>query len=111
MKLLLVLSALFALSTLAKPKEIDPMSGLVVAEGMETVRAHCMACHSAKLVSQNRMSRDSWLQTIRWMQKSQGLWPLGPHEKIILDYLETHYSPNEAGRRANLPKYLLPNYN
>ena len=39
---------------------------------------------------------------IDWMQATQGLWELGDNEPIILDYLATHYAPEEVGRRANL---------
>lgn len=98
---------LFSCGAYATPA-VDPASGLAVGEGLEIVRAHCSGCHSVKLVTQNRMSRDNWLQTIRWMQKTQGLWPLGEHEKTILDYLEKYYSPLQTGRRANLPTHLLP---
>jgi hypothetical protein len=86
----------------------DPITGFVVSENYEIVRAHCTACHSAKLVTQNRMTRDNWLETIRWMQKSQGLWPLGVQEQKILDYLESHYSPIAISRRSPIPSHLMP---
>ena len=98
-----------ALSIQAQEKTTyDPITGLVIDENYDIVRAHCTACHSAKLVTQNRMTRDNWLETIRWMQKSQGLWPLGVQEQKILDYLETHYSPIAISRRSPIPSYLMP---
>ncbi len=78
-------------------------TGLIYAEGFEWVRSTCTACHSAKLVTQNRASRAGWLEMIRWMQASQGLWDLGDKEKPILDYLAKHYAPEDIGRRAPLP--------
>lgn len=75
------------------------------------VRAHCTACHSAALITQNRLTREGWTETIRWMQKKQGLWPLGQHEEVILNYLVTHYSPNEHGRRKALSPDLMPHQN
>ncbi len=81
---------------------IHVMSGLKVAEGWEVVRGVCTACHSAKMITQTKATRDGWLQMIRWMQKNQGLWDLGEQEKIILDYLAAHYAPDEGGRRPNL---------
>ena len=78
-------------------------TGLVYAEGFEWVRSTCTACHSAKLVTQNRATRAGWLEMIRWMQSTQGLWDLGEKEKPILDYLAKHYAPEEIGRRAALP--------
>lgn len=77
-------------------------TGLVYAEGFELVRGTCTACHSAKLITQNRATREGWEQMIRWMQKTQNLWDLGANEPIILDYLAAHYAPEEIGRRANL---------
>ena len=97
------------LSLQAKEKlSYDPITGFVIAQHYEIVRAHCTACHSAKLVTQNRMTRENWLTTIRWMQKSQGLWPLGVQEPKILDYLESHYSPIAISRRPPIPTHLMP---
>lgn len=81
---------------------------LVEGKNVDLVRAHCTPCHSAALITQNRMSRDAWLETIRWMQKKQGLWPLGEHEAPILDYLEQYYKPVHQGRRKPLAPELMP---
>jgi hypothetical protein len=98
-----------ALSIQAQDKKTyDPITGFVIGKNYEIVRAHCTACHSAKLVTQNRMTRESWLETIRWMQKSQGLWPLGAQEHKILDYLEAYYSPIAVSRRPSIPNHLMP---
>ncbi len=60
-------------------------------------------CQSAKLVTHNRMDRDDWLKTIRWMQETQNLWPFPPDtEKEILDYLAKHYAPLQQYRRPPL---------
>lgn len=75
-------------------------SGLIVAEGWEMVKRNCTACHSGQLVAQNRATKEGWEKMIRWMQTTQGLWDLGEAEPIILDYLATHYAPEETGRRA-----------
>ena len=77
-------------------------SGLVYAEGFEEVRAICTSCHSAKLVTQNRATREGWKQMIRWMQETQGLWDLGVAEPKVLDYLAEYYAPVETGRRTQL---------
>ncbi|GAC07367.1 MAG: hypothetical protein ACW7DW_05675 [Paraglaciecola chathamensis] len=91
----------------ADKAQIDSASGLVIQPGFEMVRAHCTACHSAKLVTQNHMSRERWLSTIRWMQKTQNLWPL-PQEDEILDYLSANYGERDMGRRSPLPAHLMP---
>ena len=89
-----------------RPKH-DKATGLVIDRGFEQVKANCTVCHSAALVIQNRMSHDGWLESIRWMQRTQELWPL-PQEPIILDYLTKNYGPTESGRRKNLADHLLP---
>ncbi|WP_128544655.1 hypothetical protein [Larkinella soli] len=83
----------------------DPNTGLVVDERLNLVIAHCTACHSSKLILQNRFTRDGWKQKIRWMQQTQKLWDLGESEPAVLDYLVTHYGPEKKtfdGRRKPL---------
>jgi len=77
-------------------------TGLLEGTGMQEVINNCTSCHSSRLIIQNRMSRDRWLATIRWMQETQNLWSLGENEDIILDYLAEKYAPSEVGRRKNL---------
>ncbi|WP_413616257.1 hypothetical protein MRB56_07625 [Halomonas cupida] len=89
--------------------DVDPDSGLVMAEGWETVKANCSVCHSISLATQNRGNRKYWADTIQWMQETQGLWPFAPEmEATILDYLAEHYGPRENTRRSNLPPHLMP---
>lgn len=66
------------------------------------VVANCTGCHSGKLVTQNRATREGWTNMIRWMQRTQNLKDLGADEQKILDYLTKNYAPAEQGRRANL---------
>ncbi len=81
----------------------DVATGLLDGEGLAVVKANCLACHSAKLVTQNRFSREGWHKKIVWMQETQGLWDLGENEPIILDYLAEYYAPEErASRRQPL---------
>ena len=89
--------------------EIDPATGLLKAEGWELVAANCTACHSARLVTQNRGDREHWRSMIRWMQQTQNLWPLAPPiEEKILAYLSEHYAAQGFSRRAPLEAHLLP---
>ena len=81
---------------------IHVQTGLVYAEGFDIIRGTCTACHSAKLVTQNRATREGWKEMIVWMQETQGLWDLGASEPIILDYLAKHYAPEEIERRPGL---------
>jgi len=88
--------------------KLNQATGLVEARGHNMVAAHCTACHSAKLISQNQMSRERWLETIRWMQNTQKLWPLGDAEPIILDYLTMWYGPKTQSRRVPIETHLMP---
>lgn len=81
---------------------IHIQTGLIAATGFDQVSANCTVCHSAKLITQNRASREGWSQMIDWMQETQGLWDLGKDRTIILDYLAKHYKPLEKGRRENI---------
>lgn len=96
------------LASAAGAAEVDEASGLVIAPGFEQTKATCTVCHSAKLITQSRADREGWLAMIRWMQETQNLWPLGPNEPIILDYLAENYAPAFSGRRPNLPAELMP---
>lgn len=66
------------------------------------VIANCTGCHSGKLVTQNRATREGWRNMIRWMQETQNLKDLGQDEEKILDYLSKNYAPTTQGRRQNL---------
>lgn len=81
---------------------IHMRTGLVEAEGLMPVVNNCTNCHSAKLITQNRMTKERWIATIRWMQETQNLWDLGANEDIIIDYLVQNYPPQKKGRRQRL---------
>ena len=81
---------------------IHVRTGLVDADGLMTVVNNCTNCHSAKLVTQNRMNTERWNATIKWMQDTQNLWELGRNQEVIVNYLVTNYPPVAKGRRMNL---------
>ena len=74
--------------------DIDPETGLIEAPGFQTVKNNCTVCHSARTFAGRGYTRKVWLEQIRWMQESQGLWEFDEKtEKTILNYLETYYPP------------------
>ncbi|WP_282121820.1 monoheme cytochrome C [Algibacter mikhailovii] len=79
---------------------IHVRTGLIDAEGLMLVVNNCTNCHSAKLVTQNRMTAERWNATIKWMQETQNLWDLGRNQDVIVNYLVTNYPPKSVGRRA-----------
>ena len=89
---------------------IHVATGFVDGDGLTEVIQNCTNCHSAKLVTQNRMTKEGWVATIRWMQETQNLWDLGNNEEIIVNYLATNYAPDQKGRRdilTNIEWYTL----
>lgn len=93
----------FPLTLTATAKDsIDKATGLIIAPGFEVVKTTCVKCHSPKLITEKRATREGWIATIRWMQHSQGLWDLGKAEPEILDYLAKNYAPQNEGRRPPL---------
>jgi len=85
-----------------KKGTIDPENGLIVDDNYKLVEQNCSACHSLKLVTQNRATEEGWKEIIVWMQETQKLWDLGENEPKIITYLGKNYAPNKKGRRLNL---------
>jgi hypothetical protein len=93
----------------AAQAEIDPVTGFKMRGDWELVRGNCTACHSAKLITQQRGTSQQWLTMIRWMQKKQNLWQFDPGtERRIIAYLSENYPPEAARRRAAIPPDLMP---
>jgi len=95
--------------THAQEIELDAFTGLKISADWELVRNNCIACHSPKLITQQRGSEDQWLNMIRWMQKKQNLWQFEPEtEARIIAYLAQNYPPQADRRRAAIPPNLMP---
>lgn len=76
----------------------DSVSGLKIDEKeiWKLARANCGSCHSGRLLAQQSLDRDGWLEAIRRMQSKENLWDLGDSEELILDYLSENYGKNES---------------
>lgn len=93
----------------AAEPELDPVTGFKMTGDWELVRGNCTACHSAKLITQQRGTAQQWLTMIRWMQQKQNLWQFDPGtEERIIAYLSENYPPDAARRRAAIPPDLMP---
>jgi len=107
--LLCLIALLLPISGTAQDTEVDDFTGLIIADGWEKVRANCIACHSPRLITQQRGTATQWLSVIRWMQEKQNLWEFAPEvEATIVDYLATNYPPQADRRRAAIPPELMP---
>lgn len=108
-KISLVAMLSFGLANAAEAKkQHDPESGLIIADGFDQTKAHCTVCHSAKFITQTGKSEKNWIDSIRWMQNTQGLWDLGEDEKIVVGYLAKNYPETIVSRRANIKSHLMP---
>lgn len=88
---------------------LDPVTGLKMTGDWELIRGNCTACHSPKLITQQRGTPQQWLTMIRWMQKKQNLWDFDPEiEQRIITYLADNYPPSDARRRSAIPPELMP---
>ncbi len=68
------------------------LESLPEGPGKEETFYFCHTCHSFLLVSQQRLSRAHWEETMDWMVEEQGMPEIDSEERtLILDYLETHY--------------------
>lgn len=105
----IVLTLLSFVSLAADDPEVDLSTGLVKAADWELVRANCIACHSAALITQQRGTGEQWLAMIRWMQAKQNLWQFDPDvEARIIAYLADSYPPRADRRRAAITPDLMP---
>ena len=98
-----------ATATAAQEPELDTFTGFKMTGDWELVRNNCIACHSAKLITQQSGSKGQWLKLIRWMQAKQNLWQFDPDtETRIITYLADNYPPQADRRRAAITPELMP---
>lgn len=103
------LAALSLADVCAEELSTDPLTGLIKATDWELVRNNCIACHSSRLITQQRGSASQWLGVIRWMQEKQNLWQFDPNTEIkIVAYLAKNYPPRDASRRSAIAQDLMP---
>lgn len=90
----LALAAALSAASAAAQSDYDPVTGLFAAPGYRLVVAHCTACHSARLITQQGATEQGWREMIEWMQEEQGLWPIDEASLAqIIAYLAAHYGP------------------
>jgi cytochrome c len=73
--------------------------GLPPGKGRDEVFNICGACHSLRMVTQQGLSRSSWVDVLAYMNEEQEMDKLDPDdEKLILDYLAKWYGPDRKAR-------------
>ena len=89
--------------TMVEIEPEEPEYGVLVeAPGVDITYAYCSACHSERLVAQQGLDREGWLELIEWMQEEQGMGEIDEEDlAVILDYLSTNYGPDRPNFPAN----------
>lgn len=88
--------------TASAPVAPDPDLALMPdGPGKQETFDGCASCHSIKLVVQQGLDKDGWLETIEWMVDEQGMDPMEEDlADLIADYLSTHFGLD----RPNFPQ-------
>ena len=74
--------------------------GLPQGKGRETVYAYCGACHSLRLVAQQRLPRYRWEELLVLMNEKHGMPKMPPADKkIVTDYLAEFLGPPPKRQR------------
>ncbi|MEH6629620.1 MAG: hypothetical protein V7776_02270 [Halopseudomonas aestusnigri] len=100
--LLLALALVFSIAvpSYSQETEEDESEGLATGIGQEEVLIYCSACHSTRIVQQQGMNREGWIDTLEWMVEEQGMSEIEePDLTLILDYLTKSYNVD----RPNFP--------
>ena len=76
----------------AAPIPAQQKSDLPEGKGVEPVRAKCLTCHEADLITQQRLSRPGWMREvdkmIRW-----GAAVSDAEKESMIDYLAANFGP------------------
>jgi hypothetical protein len=73
----------------------EDFGGLPAGPGQQETYYSCNACHSIRLVTQQRLSRERWDEILDEMVEKQGMPPLPDEERAaVLGYLAEHLNPD-----------------
>jgi hypothetical protein len=87
----------------------DAYDGLPPGEGQDLVYGTCTPCHSARLITQQGMTRERWDSTLTWMVESQGMPELPDDMRDdILDYLAEHFPADKRGGQPGMTRMPMP---
>ena len=73
-------------------------------DGRDDVEAYCGACHSLRLVTQQRLSLDDWEAVLVTMVEEHGMSEIPLEDRTLaLDYLAKHFGPDKPPSSPPLP--------
>lgn len=92
---------LCAFSPSLSSSEESEFGKLVNRPGVEETHAYCTACHSERIVAQQGLTKEGWIELLEWMVDEQEMEEIEePDLTLILDYLTKNYNVD----RPNFPK-------
>ena len=66
---------------------------LVEKPGVEETHAYCTACHSERIVAQQGLTEEDWIELLEWMVDEQEMEKIDePDYSLILNYLVKNYN-------------------
>jgi cytochrome c5 len=77
---------------LASSAAVSAQPALPDAPGVEIVKARCLSCHEADLITQQRLSRTGWTRSVAKMIGWGAMVPEADREPM-LTYLATYFAP------------------
>lgn len=87
----------------------DPLEHFPEGPNRELVAHFCSACHSGRLVANQRMSRQRWDEALNWMTERHGMPPLeGEYRDLFLDYLAEAFGERAVEQHRRLPFAAQP---
>ncbi|RED52141.1 hypothetical protein [Aestuariispira insulae] len=99
-KTVLGFSAFLLTGLFSLPAGASEYGILVEDTGVEEVYGYCSACHSERIVAQQGLSRESWIELLDWMVEEQGMAEIEePDFSLVIDYLSKNYNTD----RPNFP--------
>ncbi|MCS7267368.1 MAG: hypothetical protein NZ704_04840 [Geminicoccaceae bacterium] len=85
-------------------EEDDPLRHFPEGPNRELVAHFCSACHSGRIVANQRMNRQRWDEALSWMTERHGMPPLeGEYREMFLDYLAQAFGEETAQQHRRLP--------
>lgn len=87
-------------STKVAPDTDAEFGVLFAATGAEETYAYCTACHSERIVAQQGLIKNDWVELLEWMADEQDMDEIEePDYSMIIDYLSVNYGVD----RPNFP--------
>jgi len=86
----------------AAPTPAQQKPDLPEGKGVEPVRAKCLTCHEADLITQQRLSRPGWAREVEKMIR-WGATVSDTEKEEMVDYLAAHFSPRPTQAQPAAP--------